>query len=126
MGESPVLQDINVVLSTIPASNRVTNLFFDIKINGRYPFHACLDQDWAGLWDQIVRISNEKPLEVDLQTVVEGINSVPGEHVLYTRLSEKTAALSQFPQICTHFWSPDDWHRGRGPFPRDQVRSRCR
>ena len=129
-GESTTLRDVNVVLDTIPASNQVSNLFFDIKIYGKHPFRECLDQDWVGLCDQVIRISNDKLLELDLQTLVKGNfnlrGNVPGEHVLYSHIMEKMTVLSEYPQICTHFWNPGDWQRGCSPSPRDQVRSGCK
>ena len=65
-----VLHDINIVLSAIPESNRVTNLWFDFEIHGRHPFHGCLDQDWVGMFNEVIRIAGGKPLELELQMVV--------------------------------------------------------
>ncbi|KAF8959422.1 hypothetical protein BDZ97DRAFT_1837980, partial [Flammula alnicola] len=50
----------------------------------------------------------------------------PGEEELYLRIMEKTTSLSDYPNICTHFWNPTCWTQGLPPFPRGQVRSRCR
>ena len=61
------LHDIN---STIPGSNRLTNLSFEIELVGRCPFHGCLDQDWAGLFNEIIRIGGGRPLELELQMTV--------------------------------------------------------
>ena len=64
-----VLHDFNVVLSTIPESNRLTSLSFNFEIFGWCPFRECLDQDrdWDGMYSEVIRISEGKPIEVDLQ-----------------------------------------------------------
>ena len=126
---SAVLQDINIVLDTIPKSNKVTNLWFYFEIVGRRPFRGCLDQDWVGIFNQIIRISEGKPLELELQMIVSTGNlesEHPGQDELFVRIIEKATLLSDYPKICTHFWNPTFWARGIGPFPRGQVRSRCR
>jgi hypothetical protein len=126
-----VLHDINTALGTIPESNKVTNLWFDFKIIDRRPFRSCLDQDWAGLFNEIIRIANGKPLELELQMVVS-MGSLETEHPgldeleLSMHIMEKGGSLSDYPNICTHFWDPNFWARGLRPFPRGQVRSRCR
>jgi len=124
-----VLHDINVVLGTIPESNKVTNLWFDFKIVGRRPFRGCLDQDWAGIFNEIIRIADGKPLELELQMVVS-MGSLetehPGQDELFMYIMEKAGSLSDYPKICTHFWNPTFWGRGLEPFPRGQVRSRCK
>jgi len=126
--KSTVLRDINIVLGRIPASNTVTNLFFDFTLSGKRPFRGCLDEDWAGLCNQIIRISAEKPLELDLQTGAANGSLYPtkGAGELYASIKERTAVLSDYPKICTHFWDPTYWKRGLGPFPCDQVRGNCR
>ncbi|KIM35989.1 hypothetical protein M413DRAFT_32032 [Hebeloma cylindrosporum] len=53
-----VLHDLNIVLGTIPKANKITNLSFDFDIIGRRPFPGCLDQDWVGMFDEIIRISD--------------------------------------------------------------------
>ncbi|KAF8959400.1 hypothetical protein BDZ97DRAFT_1837844, partial [Flammula alnicola] len=50
----------------------------------------------------------------------------PGEEELYMHIMEKTASLSDYPKICSHFWNPTCWNQGLPPFPGGQVRSRCR
>ncbi|KAF8959427.1 hypothetical protein BDZ97DRAFT_1838002, partial [Flammula alnicola] len=50
----------------------------------------------------------------------------PGEDKLYVHIMERIASLSDYPKICTHFWNPTCWTQGLPPFPRGQVRSRCR
>jgi hypothetical protein len=122
------LHDINNVLCTIPESNRVTNLSFAIEIVGRHPFHGCLDQDWVGLFNEVIRIGGGKPLELELQmkvTAGDFQTEHPGEDELYMRIMEKAASLSDYPKIFTHWWNPTFLTRGLGPFRRGQVRRRC-
>jgi hypothetical protein len=124
-----VLHDINIVLGTIPDSNKVTNLRFDFQIVGRRPFRGCLDEDWVGMFNEVIRISDGKPLEFELQTVISTGNlevEHPGQDELYMYITDKAGSLSAYPKICTHFWNPTFWARGLGPFLRGQVRSRCR
>ena len=122
-----ILHDISMVLGTIPKSNDVTNLCFDFKIVGWYPFRGCLDQDWVGMFNEVIRIADGKPLELELQMVV--YNGEPHSHVenqLYRCIMEKAAPLLDYPKICTHFWNPTFEARGLGLVSRGQVRSRCR
>jgi hypothetical protein len=104
-----VLHDINLVLSTIPASNNVTNLFFDISIAGKQPFDGCFKEDWIGLWDEVVRISAGKPLELNLKATVLPYNfqylaRAQGQDELFERMTERIVALiSNYPNIDTHF-----------------------
>ena len=123
-----LLHDINLVLGTIPESNRVTNLWFDFEMMGRRPFRECVDQDWVGLFNEIIRISGGKRLELELKMGVsrEDLEDEPGREELFKRITEKGALLSDYPEICTHFWDPTYWSRGLRPFPRGQVRGRCR
>jgi hypothetical protein len=104
---STVLRDINIVLGTIPASNTVTNLSFDITILGKHPFRGCLDGDWVGICDEVIRISSGKPLELDLTMVVDTgkLDRGYGENNLYVKIRRRTTSLSDHPQICTHFWN---------------------
>jgi hypothetical protein len=79
--------------------------------------------------NEVIRIADGKPLELELQMVVStGFLETrhPGQDELYTCIMEKAASLSDYPKICTHFWNPTFEARGLGPFPRGQVRSRCR
>jgi len=78
--------------------------------------------------DEVIRISSGKPLELDLQMLVDNGLSVPGhgEDGLYLRIVERTRSLSDHPEICTHFWNPTYRSRGVGPFPHGEVRTRCR
>ena len=122
-----------MVLGTIPDSNRVTNLGFDFSIVGLRPFPGCLNQDWVGMFNQVIRIACGKPLELEIvmgvDTLSMGIlqSEQPGSDELYMSIMEKAASLSDYPKICTHWWNPTFWDRGLGPpFPRGQVRSRCR
>ncbi|KIM34743.1 hypothetical protein M413DRAFT_80113 [Hebeloma cylindrosporum] len=124
-----VIYDINTVLGTIPKANKITNLSFKFNIIGRRPFRECLEQDWVGMFDEIIRISGGKPLELELAMAVSTENlgvDQPGEGQLYTDITNKSASLLDHPQICAHFWNPTFWARGVGPLPRGQVRGRCR
>jgi len=81
------------------------------------------------MFNEVVRIADGKPLELELQMIVStGILATghPGQDELYMCITENTAPLSDYPNICTHVWNPTFWDRGLGPFPRGQVRSRCR
>ncbi|KIM41140.1 hypothetical protein M413DRAFT_159898 [Hebeloma cylindrosporum] len=126
----PVLHDINIVLGTIPKSNKVANLWFDFTIIGQHPFGDCLERDWAGMFKEVIRISDGKPLELELMMEVfwESASQIehPGQEDLFTHIMEKAkSALAGYPNICTHFWNPTFSNRGLGSFPRGQVRGRC-
>ena len=125
-----VLRDINIILGTIPVSNKITNLWFDFDIFGRKPFRGCLDQDWVGIFNEIIRISDGKHLELELKMGVDMWDILetehPGQDDLFARIMEKATPLSDYPEICTHFWNPSFWDRGLKPFPHGQVHSRCR
>ena len=120
------LQDINIVLGTIPESNRITNLCFDFLTYGRPHFDECLNQNWVEMFNEIIRISGGKPLELELNlTVASGDLKNSGRDGLYTRIMEKAALLSDHPNICTHWWNPSQDEIV--PFhPRGYVRTRCR
>ncbi|KIM41228.1 hypothetical protein M413DRAFT_144701 [Hebeloma cylindrosporum] len=124
-----IIHDINTVLGTIPKVNKITHLSFDFDIVGRVPFNGCLNQDWVGMFDEIIRISHGKPLELELVMGVStgnlGVNHA-GEDELYTSITRQAASLLEHPEICTHSWNPTFWARGVGPFPSGQVRDRCR
>jgi hypothetical protein len=109
--EFVVLRDINVVLSTIPASNSVTTLLFDFTIAGKHPFDGCFKEDWVGLWGEVVRISAGKPLTLNLEAVVRPPNfqyPAQGRDELYERVEGKMIALlSNYPNIDTHFFCID-------------------
>ena len=124
------IHDINIVLGTIPESNRLTNLAFDFDIVGLRPFHrGSPDQDWDGMYKEVIRISDGKPLELELQMGVSARNlkfKHSDRDELYAYIMDKAGSLSDYPKICTHFWNPSFWDRGVGPFPSGQVRSRCR
>jgi hypothetical protein len=123
------LHDINIVLGTIPDSNRITNLWLDFLTVGRRSFDGCLNQNWFEMFSEIIRISDGKPLELELKLAVSS-GTLSSEHTgqdeLYMRIMEMAVSLSDHPNICTHWWNPTLWTRGIGPFPRGQVRSRCR
>ncbi|KIM36032.1 hypothetical protein M413DRAFT_78805, partial [Hebeloma cylindrosporum] len=124
-----VIHDINIVLGTIPKANKITNLLFDFDIIGKHPFNGCLDQHWVEMFDKIIRISDGKPLELDIMMAVSTGNldvARRGEGELYTGITAKSGALSDYAEICAHFWNPTFWARGLGPTPRDHARGRCR
>ncbi|KAF8799703.1 hypothetical protein BYT27DRAFT_7342791 [Phlegmacium glaucopus] len=116
--ESAVVRDVNLVLNTIPTSNQVMNLSFYFSIRGEHPFGGCLEEDWVGLCDEIVRISAGKPLNLELETSAlphrfrcpfreeESPNPLPGQDELYDRIMERISSLSDHPNICTRFWHP--------------------
>jgi hypothetical protein len=120
-----VLHDISIVLGTIPESNRLTNLAFNFSIAGQRPFRGCLDQDWDGMYNEVIRISDGKPLEVELQMAIYMEIVEVRDDEIYMYIMDKAGSLSDYPKICTHFWNPTFYDRGLDPFPREQVRSRC-
>ncbi|KIM39537.1 hypothetical protein M413DRAFT_415478 [Hebeloma cylindrosporum] len=106
---STVIRDINTVLSTISASNTVTKLSFDFMICGEHPFGGCLDEDWEGIYDEVIRISSGKSLELDFYMALDKIMpewEYYGEHELSKRIKGKATSLSGHPKIWTHFWNP--------------------
>ena len=101
----------------------------DFNIIGRRPFVGCLDQDWVGMFNEVIRISAGKPLELELQMVVSAGNcdsEYPGQDELYTHIMDKAGSLSDYPEICTHFRNHTFRAHGLNQFPPGQVRSRCR
>ncbi|KDR81090.1 hypothetical protein GALMADRAFT_222652 [Galerina marginata CBS 339.88] len=116
------------VMSKIPTANNVTNLSFDFTVHSKYTFRGCLDEDWAGMCDEVIRISAGKPVELDVMIAVEWGKLYPQDFEqenLYQAIMKKMASLSEHANICTHFWNPTYWAQGLGPFPRGQVRGRC-
>ncbi|KIM41139.1 hypothetical protein M413DRAFT_445854 [Hebeloma cylindrosporum] len=114
----PVLHDINIVLGTIPRSNKVTNLCFDFTIVGSHS----LEQDWVGIFDEVIRISDGKTLELELKMGIYEID-LPGQDEMFTQMTEKaTSVLSAYPNISTRFCNPTLWG-GLHPFPGGQGRS---
>ena len=100
-----VLRDIKLILSTIPKANQVTKLSLDFT--SKHSFSGCLDEDWVGMCDEVVRVSAGKPLELDLEISIgppKFLYPPPGEDKLYGRIKEMIASLSGYPNICTHFW----------------------
>jgi hypothetical protein len=104
---SVALHDINIVLGTIPECNAITNLRFDFVIVGWPPFDECPDRDWVEMFNEIIRISGGKPLELELKLAVCSPGTLPGgntgEDELYVRIMENAALLSDYPNICTHW-----------------------
>ena len=111
----------------------VTNLSFDFYVIGDQPFRGCLDEDWVGLCDEVIRISSGKSLELDLGMELDrgmlvrlhGPGLEIGEGELYMRIRERITSLSDHPNICTHFWNPGTDPRIRR-LDYCEVRSRCR
>ena len=104
--EPVLLRDINVVLSTIPKDNLVTKLSLDFTINGEYPFDRCLEEDWAGMCDVVVRISAGKVLKFNLEiSICPSQSPPPGrDDKLFKDIKEKVASLSNYSNICTEVW----------------------
>lgn len=104
-----VLRDINLVLSKIPKANQVSKLSLDFDIYGKHPFGGCVEEDWVGMCDEVVRISAGKPLALNLEMAITppGFQyPPPGGDELYRRIKEKIASLSDYPHISTHIWHP--------------------
>ena len=106
-----VLHDIKLVLSTIPKANQVTKLSLDFIIYSQHPFSECFEKNWVGMCEEVVRVSAGKPLELDLemsicQSKFQPEYPPPGQEEFYERIKEKIAFLSDYPNICTHFWHP--------------------
>ncbi|KAJ3515596.1 hypothetical protein NLJ89_g1662 [Agrocybe chaxingu] len=98
-----ILSDLCAVLNTMPDSNAIHTVIFEVGIIGKQPFKACLDQDWDGLCQQLVRISAGKALKFSLFTSVyaDGFDAVkPGSARLYEKIDEKIRnALADHPRI---------------------------
>ena len=84
------------------------------------------------MFNEVIRIGGEKPLELELQMMLSARGEMdlelehPGQDKLFMGIMEKAASLSDYPNICTHWWNPTYWTRGRiGPFRLCQVRRRC-
>ena len=97
---------------------------------GKRPFRGCLDQDWIGTFKEVIRIGGGKPLELEFGMSVSTEDDFetdhPGEDELYIRIMEKAEILSDYPNICTHWWNSTYRKRGINAFPSGQVRTRCR
>ena len=99
---------------------------------GLRPFRGCLDQDsdWVGTFKEVIRIAGGKPLELEFGMSVSTEDSYsntehPGEDE-YMHIMEKADLLSDYPNICAHWWNSTFRNRGINPFPSGQVRTRCR
>ena len=84
-----VLHDINM------SSVRSLSLMFDFEMIGRRPFRGCLHQGWVGTFNKVIRIGDEKPLELELQMVVsyDLETEHPREGSITFRLSESLIHL---------------------------------
>ena len=83
------------------------------------------------MFNEVIRIGDEKPLELELLMSASTGDAdfeteYPGEDGLYMRIMEKAALLSDYLNICTHWWNPTLLAHGIEPFLRGQVRTRCR
>ena len=87
--EPVVLDDIKLVLSTIPNANQITKLSLDFIIYCEHPFVECLEEDWAGMCDEVVRVSAGKPLELDLEMSISSVYPPLGQDELYECIKEK-------------------------------------
>lgn len=101
MLESTVPHDINIVLRTIPMSNRVTTLSMGFSVSGKPPFRACSEDGWAGLCNEIIRISAGKTLKLNLDVCV--YSEFTGQRQLHERVLTNIASLSDYPNISTDF-----------------------
>jgi hypothetical protein len=112
------LHNINIILGTIPEFNKMTNLRFDFFIMG---LPECLNQNWVGMFNEIIRIGGGKPLELELMLTVSFSSTPTGAEEFYMRIMEKAALVSDCSNICTHWWNPTL----TSPPPSRQVRTRC-
>jgi len=130
-GEFDVVKDVNTVLRIIPESNQLFHIAFDFSIlsKGKNILPGCMNQDWAGLVEQIKRLSADRYLELDIKTTVSaglfGEKKIDEENI-YNFIKEIMAPLSQCPQICQHIWDSTCWGRGMAPLPLGQSRMRCK
>ena len=75
------------------------------------------------MFNEIIRIAGGKPLELELRLAVSSGTSASehtGQDELYMRIMEKAASLSDYLNICTHWWNPT---LRTSPFPRDPPSS---
>jgi len=92
------LHNFNSILSTIPKANQLTQLSFRFTVYGRRHFSRCLEQDWVGMCDEVVRVSAGKPLELYLERTYSMLRGRPAEEV-FNRIEENVASLSDYPNI---------------------------
>ena len=104
--ETVALREIDFVLSTIPKVNQVTKLSLDFTIIGEHPFGGCLEEDWVGMCNEVIRISAGKPLELDLDLIPRHFQFPdPERDELLERIKEKIVlSLSNYPNICSHWY----------------------
>ena len=79
------------------------------------------------MFNEVIRIGGGKPLELELQmgTTMGFLETNHDEQdEFYKCVMEKAASLSDYSNICTHFWT--DWNRSISPSTRGQVRRRCK
>ncbi|PPQ84379.1 hypothetical protein CVT26_007381 [Gymnopilus dilepis] len=105
-----ILEDINTVLSTIPASNAVKYLSFKFTIFDQHPFAECVEQDWSGFCREVIRIAGGERLQLDMNMNIfhrraDRTNSHGGE-ALYQRMAENLASLRSSPTICLRIDNP--------------------
>jgi len=81
------------------------------------------------MFNEVIRIADRKPLELELQMVLSTGGLLQTEHpgqAKYLRIMERAASLRDYPNICTHILKPTFCYRGLVPFPHGQVRSMCK
>ena len=99
------LHDINIALGTIRSPmdlQKKKSLGFEIFCYP--PFRECLDQDWDGMFNEVIRISDGKHIEVELQiyTITRKEDS---EKKLYMYIMGKAGSLSGYPNLLSVFGS---------------------
>ena len=100
-----VPHDINIVLSTIPKVNQVSQLSFHFTTFLDHDHGAPLEEDsgWIGMCHEVVRISAGKPLELKIEMSIVpplfGYSPHKADE-LYEHIEEKIAFLSDYPNIC--------------------------
>ena len=105
-----ILEDINIVLSTIPASNGVKYLSFKFTIFDKHPFAECVGQDWSGFCREVLRIAGGERLQLDMNMSVfyqrtDRTHSHGGD-ALYQRMAENLASIRSSPTICLRINNP--------------------
>lgn len=71
--ETKAIEDVNVVLETIPSNNKIKNISARI-LTYEEPLRRFVDDDWTGFCEQLIRIGKNKHVEVDLVLKVLRIN----------------------------------------------------
>ena len=98
---SIVVSDITSLLSTIPASNSITNLYLSFGPYGQHPWPSTRSQDWKSLCDQIKKVSSgrEVELEVDMGVDGSGWDNLDGRDLLPLIKGRFSSFLKDSPWI---------------------------